>query len=975
MSKAVRLALVVLAAASLSLALPGIQRVPYSTKHFTFSVATADTVELRAIAPMAETIWDSLAHITGFEPPVPVSVAIRDEDDYSNGWAVPFQDWVSIWLAPLDFEFRDGTRWRANVLAHELSHVFTMRALGFTSHWLGHDLGVTSGRARTDASADIGISSDLESWLAEGLAQYGAERCGVDRYDPQRAMLERVAWLSGAIMPYPLLVSFFGDMRESELTYNQGYSFVRFTMSHGHLDLANLLRAGREAGIRTAVERSFGKPFAEVFEAWRADLRTRYGEPDPAKTKLESWLALPYRLEYEHAASPVRFEGQRFFLSSHANDYGMTELYVADSTGDVSQLDSRVEGRLHLDRAGKRLLYVRMSIGLDHRQIRDLWALDLDSGKSGFMESRQLTENARVVDACAGSTGTWVIGRSDGANRLLHLQGTTLQRELDSPSGLELMSVAEGSGGVLYVGAMGVGGYSLYRHVVGSGKLERILPTVEARDPVVDNGTLYFSAVTAGRWQIARIAEAELGVATPELLTNEVGGAFQPFVADGRLDHVAYGTQGFVPRQQAISPLGPLPMEPSPGVASATLPPKAGVAATAQWGSGNPFSILGFATQTSIYSVRPAPGDSVALGDKLLFGGALYLIDRTMENQAVLQVQGLSGLGGTWGRGPIDPMLQASWQSESFTPYVMLDASYMQVSPEFGNSVSSAELDTLYPAVTTISVSAQLSFTLTDHVSLVALAAKQNNALTLGSASLVLLDQDLVLGGVVLGKSQPGRYGTLSGATLSLVGGYVDISGLSEEQDTSTYLVNLAMKPQRGLVAFPSLALATNLYRSVLLDGTLGATLLSLDTVSSVSYQVSGNLGFPLGRGHVSIPLGSRHLTLLDPILRLGFTGVNRSKQQVQATSGLRLDPGRLRADRFQARPDLSHPISLGASPSSAPMPWSAARTKELALNASIEVGVLTLSQSTSGWALGVSVPLDSANRLGRPTWQVSLSF
>lgn len=183
-------------------AAPGSHRVSFTSKHFQYSVDQADASVMGTLAPLAEQIYEKLRIQTGYTPPEAMTIIVRNEDDYTNGYAVPFAQWVSVWLTPMDFEFRGGTRWLGNVLAHELGHVFTMRALGYTSHWLGHIEYLEMDKTYSSARVEMEWTShDLESWLAEGLAQYSAEISGYDTWDAHRDMLERVAWHSGNLLP------------------------------------------------------------------------------------------------------------------------------------------------------------------------------------------------------------------------------------------------------------------------------------------------------------------------------------------------------------------------------------------------------------------------------------------------------------------------------------------------------------------------------------------------------------------------------------------------------------------------------------------------------------------------------------------------------------------------------------------------------------------------------------------------------
>jgi hypothetical protein len=318
-----------------------------------------------------------------------------------------------------------------------------MRALGFTSKYLGNFFFVERTEGALSISANTNWSpDDLESWLAEGLAQYGAERSGADHWDSHRDMLERVAWLSGAIQPLPKLAAFTGDSRESEGIYNQGYSFIRFVMSNGVLDLKNLLQNGHAKGIRGAIEMSMNMTIDNAFAAWQNDLRIRHGNPDPAGLMPQSWLMSPKRLDYLRSSSPVQVGDDRYFLSSHQNDYGATSLFHQDAAGYIEKLATETEGRIEVDTTRNRLLFIRLITGLDRRNLRELFSLNFVTG-----DQQQLTAQGRLVDMASTEQGVFYIGRKEGHNRLFRLLEPSNNAEelLVLPYEYELISVSGSS--------------------------------------------------------------------------------------------------------------------------------------------------------------------------------------------------------------------------------------------------------------------------------------------------------------------------------------------------------------------------------------------------------------------------------------------------------------------------------------------------------------------------------------------------
>jgi len=958
-----------IALAASCFALPGIDRVRIISPHFEFSVASTDQERVRnELAPMAETIWDSLAKITGFTPPVPVTLIVRDEDDYSNGYAIPFMDWVSVWEAPLDFDFRGGTLWRANVMSHELSHIFTMRALGYTSHWLGHSVSVNTARTHSAVSVSAEFSTDdLESWLAEGLAQYGAERCGFDTWDSHRDMLERIAWLSGAILPDPMLVTFTGDSRESEVVYNDGYSFIRFVMNHGKSTLAEFLRYGGSSNIRQAIQVSFGKPFADVFEMWRQDLRTRHGNPKPEQfSEAASWLKIPVRLDYLKTASPVRVSKERYILSSHKNDNGSTELYKIEEDGSPDFISSAVEGRLAYNAQGNSLVYIHMDVQPNHREIRELYTLDTKSGATA-----PLTKNARAVDASFGPDGLYYIGRSNGANRLFRYEGLEKSTEIiASPAGYDFVSVAAASRpGFYFLGVMGIGGYRLMWYDATTGLQRVLLGGTQVRDPYVANDFLYFSMEKNGVWQIARVPETHLE-APVQILTSEIGGAFQPSVADSTLSFVSYSPHGFLPREVALEKISlqldlgkPLAtLAPARDFSRPSLNPLIGA------GSGNSINMLGIQTFTNFNSQRPTPPDSGSLGDKFIFGAAIEFTDPSQENTVIASYQGMVGAGGTWGKQPLDNSFTLGWQSESFTPYISAQASVSQQTPEWGNhpprysftSGSTKYSGNYFPQYTQTLLQLLLQQPLNNTWRLNAMAAKESESEydTTFRQKNSLVDDWAIMGGISGSKLESGRYGILSGVSFTTNAGLLE--------STARHLVTDTVHTVwRGVVAEPSLNLYANLYRSILLSTGLYADVLAYNDSTITQFNVYASIGIPLPRMNASFHIGDRSFSFFDPMLHLSYRGENLNRDTATVYSPTNNMLSNLR-ETGSWRPQAA--ISQS-------MPWNQARVRIASISAELDWQIITFGHTASTWYVQANVPLLDAKHPESPNWAIGLSF
>lgn len=940
-----------------ALATPGIDLALRKTKHFELLIDKTRVSQLDSLAPLAEAMWERLALTTGYRPKKAIRVVFHDEDDYANGWALATNNWVNIWLTPTPFELRGGVDWVRDVMSHELAHLFTLKALEVDGHLLSVGLLGAFERDRFSGAADLQWRpDDLEAWLAEGLAQVGAESCRFDRWDAHRDMLEHVAWKTGRILSDGLLRDFWGDSRESEQIYNQGYSFVRWVLLTSTVDLPTLLRQGARMGLRKAIEQSVGKPFPLAFAAWKAWLGSRHGEPTWPVEEGRSVGALDKATTWVSEGAAVGDStGRVWVVSSRSNDYGIGSLW--EFNGDRSRkLSLDVVGRLHLSPSSDRLVVIREETWPDRRTLRDLWTYRPDDGTW-----KRITVRTRVQEADFHPDGFVAIVRENGRNQpvLLGADGT-VSRRLPLPSSGDLVQIASRSDGRIAATTMGLDGFRLLLLSPDSGWTGWPGLDAQARDPSFVDGRLWYAHLdSSGRW--IACSQGDDGISVREAASE--GGVLAPYpVSSDSLLVSRYQREGFVAslvprgRESVLSPIPtaqPIPIAPG-GPVVQPIATKARKAAEA-------VSLVGYGIQAGYISQRDVSQRFVP-GDKWVTAVGAYATNSNMETTLEAGIQVLHGGPGNkagWDKGF---SIQAS--TEAWSPLISVGFGSMQTTLEHqGNDSLTDTLfvgDTL-PFVTSTVLNAQVVQMLSSRSYLFGMFERQNLGVGVrrltGDYSIDLQTTTQALVGWGWSWSEPGRFGTLSGAGLGVAGGRL------------WNKVPVAAGTMPDIWAYQGQAsLNAHFRRRVLLELDLQAVLFEPDRgEASATSTAMASVGIPLPIPSFGIPL-TRHRgwTFVDPILRLGHAA-----DFVPASNGL---------DNF--RPNLRS----GAGDTR----WSGVRRgirriDPLRVSGDVEMlqasdaelswKVLVLANVATRWSVGASFPAYGADLWKSTMWRASISL
>jgi len=517
---------------------PGIPRVTGFTDHFSLTIDASKSEILPQLGALAESCWAKEARVFEFQPPGRIQMVFLDEQDYANGSAYAPQEWVVIYMRSAEFALRGRTRWLPNVMSHEIGHVFTLRKMGEDSRFLGWGLFHTwFGRGPSRFEEQFQWEwGRIPPWLAEGLAQYAATRCGFDTLDNRRRMELRVAAASGQLLSPAELKGFAWDSRRNEMIYAQGYALVSWLAStYGPGTLNHYLEAANRSGWRSAFKEAFGKDLADLYWEWRKGLEAQsHYDPAGDGSYVLSTPSEPYAVET--FPTPLG-DGRYLYLSSRDNDDGDDDLFLGDAKGHADKL-FRNATSISLDLTGGKAYFTATRYAFAQGdQLSELYGYDLKTG-----DIRKLTSGARLVRGCGSGGKVYGLRNQSGRTSIVRIEATGWTTVYAAPDSFEITDLAPGrAAGSLTLGTTSGFGNDIRELDLASLELTPLADSPQDEvDPHWSGDTLYFSADYAGEFDAYALAEG-----TVTRLTHADGGVFHPFPARDGLWVSAYGPTGF----------------------------------------------------------------------------------------------------------------------------------------------------------------------------------------------------------------------------------------------------------------------------------------------------------------------------------------------------------------------------------------------------------------------------------------------
>jgi len=308
------------------------------TKYFTIIYDENGEYTAGEIAKFCDDIYEKLmAQYDSFTDDPQVTCIVNDAVDLANGYALYFQNTITIFATNMDYELRGQSSWLRNVFVHEMTHMITLkRAAKGPVNFVA--LGGGKYNDNPDLSVDVAFYHlSQPAWFSEGVAQLGAETFGSETWDTHRDMLLRTAWYENSLLTREEMEVLEGKTQiGAEEVYNQGYSLVKYIREkYGDRKVKELNSSTVYLDFTPAVRRVLGVGLDEIYDGWRADLDRRYATFRKREFTCGEKIEDEGSADYYPALSP---DGRYLaWLSNRGKDYAITDLMITDLTTDKTR--------------------------------------------------------------------------------------------------------------------------------------------------------------------------------------------------------------------------------------------------------------------------------------------------------------------------------------------------------------------------------------------------------------------------------------------------------------------------------------------------------------------------------------------------------------------------------------------------------------------------------------------------------------
>jgi len=559
----------------------------------------------RAVAKIAEEIFEPVTSLYNHKPDQKVSFIIRDHDDISNGAAYFYENKIEIYAPSMDFELRGTHNWLRNVVTHEFTHIvqiqtsmkFGRRLPSFYIQWLGYESerrpDVLYGYPNVIASYPIS-GFVVPVWFAEGVAQYNRSDLRYDFWDTHRDMILRSYALDGNMLTWEQMGVFGKTSLGNESSYNAGFAFVSYiARQYGEQKLNEISRnlaTLTEVTIDGAIERALGKSGRQVFEEWQAQVKNDYAERSaPVRAHLREGTLLVVSADdeghdigeqqrIETLTRPEKVMGPsaaqdpccRFFASTgFANLYpvyspdGKRLAYASTKAADyfsqsslyVYDFDKKQETRLQFgvrspiswSPDGKKIYYGRSSRDNPHWSYQsDIYEYDLEK-----QEEKRVTSGRRAVAPAVSPDGSRLVcvATRDGSTNLAvtKIDGSDYKVITPYVNGEQVYNPrwSPAGDGIVFDYSVKDGRDIAEVNPDGSGLRFLVTGADDSRTGAFsrDGSRIVFSSDRTG---IFNIYSYDLQSGRTDQVTNVLGGAFMPTVnAAGDIIYAGYTSGGY----------------------------------------------------------------------------------------------------------------------------------------------------------------------------------------------------------------------------------------------------------------------------------------------------------------------------------------------------------------------------------------------------------------------------------------------
>ena len=387
----------------------------FDTKYFTIIYDHNGEYTAGEIAKFCDDIYEKLmGHYDAFEDNPHITCLVNDAVDLANGFAIYYQNTITIYATNMDFELRGQSDWLKNVFVHEMTH---MVALKKAARGPINLMGLSGGKYNDNPDINVNIALyhlSQPAWFSEGTAQVGAETFGAERWDTHRDMLLRSAWYEKSLLNFDAMSVLSGQKgMDAELVYNQGYAMVRYIKEkYGYDKVIELNNSSGYFDFNPTIKKVLGIGARKLYADWYKSLDERYSSFKERQFDGGVLVKDSGSSDYFPVVSP---DGRYLaWLSNRGKDYAITDLMLTDlSTGKTKKLVKSVDYRVSWSHDSKKLLYVKRPP--KRPQFYDIYTYDIQTETE-----KRISKQLRATDPVFSPGDSLVVFvRNEGGNNSL----------------------------------------------------------------------------------------------------------------------------------------------------------------------------------------------------------------------------------------------------------------------------------------------------------------------------------------------------------------------------------------------------------------------------------------------------------------------------------------------------------------------------------------------------------------------------
>jgi hypothetical protein len=530
------------------------------TDHFDIHYHPGEEWSAKQAARIAEEIYGPITDFYSFEPGSRVHISLFDKTDISEGATYYYLNRIDISASDIEFHLRGTANWLRNVITHEFTHLVSIQsgmklprripalyvqAISFEREKRPD---VITGYPNFQMSLPI-AGEIVPNWFAEGTAQYQCDIARNDFWDSHRDMLLRVAALNGELLTMDEMGVFGKNSLRSEMVYNQGFSMVIFIARRfGRETLAALTDA--LSGIHRwtfngSCKRVLDISEDELYNIWREAVILNYQN---IATIIERDSREGERIAGDGFMNlfPVEDtrEGGVLYLSNKGGDYSSLDLVHVTSSGSESTLEGEITSRFDCTPDGGRICYAKRT-----KKNKYGYAInDIFIYERGGSRSRRLTQALRATDPTWSPDGRRIacVVSSDGTDHIMIVDAESDVNNVVSGTvpGRRYFGLSWGERGILASRFDGVSRDIVLIDPVSGDEHTLIESDADERDPAWDSdgGGFFYASDRTG---IFNIYYRDIDRGTDIMVTNTIGGAFNPSFEGEACLFSAYGSGGY----------------------------------------------------------------------------------------------------------------------------------------------------------------------------------------------------------------------------------------------------------------------------------------------------------------------------------------------------------------------------------------------------------------------------------------------